>query len=148
MLDAATAYPLLKRRRRLKPRAHHVRIAAVLALCGALVVGVALWLTRPGRVDARASLAASLDALAAGNHHAGRAHAQAVTAAEPRAGAAHAVLARACLELEDGVAADGALARAVAAGLPVGRTHQLLAHARLLRRDPAGALAEARRTAP
>ena len=150
MLDAATAYPLLKRRRRRwSPRPHQLRIAAVLALCGALVIGAALWLTRAETPDARASLAATLHALATGNYHAARTHAQAATVADPQAGAAYAALARAHLELENGVAAEGALARAAAAGVPRGGTDHLLAHARLLQNDPAGALAAAARaTAP
>ena len=145
MLDAATAYPMLKRRRRRwRLHAYHWRGAAVLALCGALVAGAALWLTRPERVDARAALTAGMRELAAGNYHAARTHAQAGAMAEPASAALHVVLARAYLELEDGSAAEGELTRAAAAGLPPVRTQHLLAHARLLQRDPAGALTVAR----
>lgn len=149
MADAGVAYPmLLRRRRRWRPRARHLRLAAVLFVGAALALAAAIYLTRPAPPSAHALLVASLRSLNAGNYHAARAQAQQAAAADPRAGVGQAVLARAFLELDDGVAAEGALARATAAGLPANRTHQLLAHARLLQIDSEGALAEAAKAAP
>ncbi len=147
-------YPLLHRskRRRLHVRgvvtARYARLVAICVLC-LLVVGIAIALaTRPPRRDARRSLVDSLTTLQAGNYSAARTNAQAAITAAPTLGIAHAVLARAYLELGDGLAAEAELARAVDAGLPADRLHQLQAHARLLQGDPDGAIAEAAQARP
>ena len=56
--------------------------------------------------------------------------------------------ARVYLALGDGVAAESEIMRARQSGVPVEQTRHLLAHARLLQNDPAGALAEAEAAAP
>ena len=147
-------YPLLSRgrRRRLKMRgvvtARYTRLVAIGVLC-LLIVGIAIALaTRPPRPDARRSLVDSLTTLAAGNYSAARTNAQAAIKAAPTLGIAHAVLARAYLELGDGLAAEAELARATDAGLPADRLHQLQAHARLLQGDPDGAIDEAAQAQP
>jgi tetratricopeptide (TPR) repeat protein len=146
-------YPLLRRRRRrLKlpgVRANgRARLLAICLLCLIVVgAGVALAMRSP-RPDARRSLVASLTTLEAGNYSAARTNAQAAIVAAPTLGIAHAVLARAYLELGDGLAAEAELARATDAGMPKSRLHQLQAHARLLQGDPDGALDEAARAQP
>ena len=125
-----------------------VRLLAICVLCMVIVgIGVALAM-RPPRPDARHLLAVSLTTLNDGNYSAARSNAQAAINAEPKWATAHAVLARAYLELGDGVAAEGELARAVDAGLPAARLHQLKAHARLLQGDLDGAIDEAAVTRP
>ena len=148
MLDAVTAHPMLKRkrrRRRVDPRIVSRALVAAVAL--ALVAGLAWWATRPAPADARALLVRSLVAMQAGDWHAAADEARAAAHAQPSAGIAHALLARAELELDHGVAADAALGRAVAVGLPASRLHQLVAHARLLQGDTAGAIDEAGKAA-
>ncbi|MEG8023567.1 hypothetical protein QP162_02145 [Sphingomonas aurantiaca] len=117
MADAR--YPMLRRRKRRRrltmPAAlsgARVRLLAIGLLCLIVVgVGVALAL-RPPKPDARRLLADSLATLDAGNYSAARTNAQAAVAARPDWGLAHAVLARAYLELGDGLAADAELSRA------------------------------------
>jgi tetratricopeptide (TPR) repeat protein len=147
-------YPLLSRgrRRRLKMRgvvtARYTRLVAIGILC-LLIVGIAIALaTRPPRPDARRSLVDSLTTLAGGNYSAARTNAQAAIKAAPTLGIAHAVLARAYLELGDGLAAEAELARATDAGLPADRLHQLQAHARLLQGDLDDAIDEAAQAQP
>lgn len=149
---SSATYPLLRpRRKRRLPRlaiGRRGRIAAILVLCAAvLVLGFAL-LHRQAPPDARRSLLASLTTLRAGNYSAARTNAQAAIAADPGLGMAHAVLARAYLELGEGLAAEAELARARDAGLPAARLHQLQAHARLLQGDPDGAIDEAGKATP
>ncbi|MDD1452250.1 hypothetical protein NHF48_017020 [Sphingomonas sp. H160509] len=123
-------------------------MVAIGVLC-LLIVGIAIALaTRPPRPDARRSLIDSLTTLAAGNYSAARTNAQAAIKAAPTLGIAHAVLARAYLELGDGLAAEAELARATDAGLPADRLHQLQAHARLLQDDTDGAINEAAQAQP
>ena len=150
MLDPAPAYPMLRRRRRRRWRvsARALRLGAAALLLLAITGAGAWWLTRPAPVDARASLVAALTALDTGDYSRARDEAARAAAAAPRSAVSHAVLARALLELGQGVAAEGALTRAVAAGMPPARIHQLVAHARLLQGDPAGALTEAAQAAP
>ncbi|WP_380785070.1 tetratricopeptide repeat protein [Sphingomonas sp. R86521] len=119
------------------------RIAAILGLCLAVVAVGYVVLTRHTPPDARRALADSLMTLRAGNYNAARANARAATAADPGLAIAHAVLARAYLELGDGLAAEAELTRARDAGLDANRLHQLQAHARLLQGDPQGAIDEA-----
>ncbi|KQR88029.1 tetratricopeptide repeat protein [Sphingomonas sp. Leaf343] len=152
MADAAMLYPMMRRRRRrgwrirVSPR---VRSIAVLAVCALLVLGgTAKLLLRPAPVDARVLLSNALTTWEAGNYNAARSNALAAVAAAPQSGAAQAVLARAYLELGEGLAAEAALTRAEAAGFPATRLHQLRAEARLLQGDADGALAEVAEAAP
>ncbi|MDB5703303.1 MAG: hypothetical protein JWN66_419 [Sphingomonas bacterium] len=98
--------------------------------------------------DARLNLAQSLGLLKTGNISAARAHAQAAIKADPDWGLAHAVMARVYLALGDGIAAEGELNRAKAAGFDINRAHQLYAHAWLLQGDPQRAIAEAGKAQP
>jgi tetratricopeptide (TPR) repeat protein len=147
---SSATYPLLRpRRRRRLPilvgriaTGNRWRIAAILLLCGVLVAGGYALAHRRAAPDARRSLIDSLTTLQAGNYSAARSNAQGAIAADPKFAIAHAVLARAYLELGDGLAAEAELTRARDAGLPADRLHQLQAHARLLQGDPEGALAE------
>ncbi|CUS46270.1 FOG: TPR repeat [hydrothermal vent metagenome] len=140
------------RRRRRSGRAR--RWGVFLAACGAALLCVLLFafvVTRPARIDpasARVELGESLGLLKLGNISAARLHAQAAIKADPDWGLAHAVLARVFLALGDGVAAEGELARARAAGFDGERAHQLYAHAWLLQGDPKRALAEAGKAQP
>jgi tetratricopeptide (TPR) repeat protein len=152
-------YPMLRRRKRRRllrrgltlPAAisgERARLLAICALCLVIVgIGVALAM-RPPRPNARHLLAVSLTTLADGNYSAARSNAQAAIKAAPQWAIAHAVLARAYLELGDGLAAEAELARAIDAGLPAARLHQLQAHARLLQGDPDGAIDEAATAQP
>ena len=152
MPDVA-AYPLLRARRRKR----RVRLPAVtparLRLAGLVaaalaVVAVAVWAIRPGPPDATRALADARTTLAAGNYHAAKRNAQIAVDAAPRAAAAQVVLARASLELGEGLAAEAALDRAQQFGAPAADLHHLLARARLLQGDPTGALAEAALAGP
>lgn len=149
MLDAATAYPMLKRkrrRRRVDPPWASRALLGIVAV--ALVAGSAWWATRPAPADARALLVRSLAAMEAGDWHTAADEARAAAQAQPAAGIAHALLARAELELDHGAPAEAALGRAVAAGLPASRLHQLVAYARLLQGDTQGAIDEAAEAPP
>jgi predicted Zn-dependent protease len=143
----SAAYPLLRpRRKRRLPRlaiGDRGRIAAILVLCLGIVVGGYALANRQAPPDARRALIDSLVTLGAGNYSAARANAQAAIAADPKRAMPHAVLARAYLELGDGLAAEAELTRARDAGLPAARLHQLQAQARLLQGDAAGAIEEA-----
>lgn len=152
---AEVRYPMLRRRRR-RPRlvlpavltANRSRVIAVGLLCAIVVaIGLATALRAP-RPDARRSLADSLTTLQAGNYSAARTNAQTAITAAPAWAIAHAVLARAYLELGDGLAAEAELARAEDAGLAANRLHQLRAHARLLQGDAEGALDEVAEASP
>ena len=145
-------YPLLRRRRSPRwrkaltwPRVRPVGIA-LLAL--ALVGGAAALSLRRDPPDAGRSLAAALKTLAAGNYSAARRHAQAAITVAPDLATAHVVLARADLELSDGLAAEAELTRARDTGVSADRLYHLQAHARLLQNDPAGAIAAADRAPP
>lgn len=159
MMDEARRYPLLrgrrggKRRRRLRdPAARQrawrlARIVALLLAMALAVMAIVLAARRAARPDPAQELVASLAALKRGNYSAARNHA--IAAGEgPDAGRAYAVLGRAHLLLGDGAAAEGALNRAVAAGMPRARLHQLFADAYLVQGDADRALAEAARAAP
>ena len=152
MPDATYAYPMLrgKRRRRwARPSASAWRAALLLAAGAALLLlARAWWWTRPATADPRRLLVEALAALRAGNYNSARDHAQRAAVAQSSAGIANAVLARAYLDLDDGLTAEAALGRAVVAGMPAVRLHQLVAHARLLQGDAEGALAEAAKAEP
>lgn len=124
--------------------------AAAVAAAASVVLGIAAT-AAPAQADAaraRTALAQSIGLLKAGNYSASRARAQAAVAADPDWGLAHAMLARAFLALGDGVAAEGELGRATAAGFDTERVHQLHAHAWLLQGDAKRALAEAAKAPP
>ncbi len=139
---------------RARSRARLRRRTGILAgaiLSVAAILGVTLAVAAPARADAptaRQELAQSLGLLRVANFNAARAHAQAAIKADPDWGLAHAVLARAYLALGDGIAAEGELNRAKAAGFDIDRAHQLYAHAWLLQGDPKRAIAEAARAQP
>ncbi|KQM64115.1 hypothetical protein ASE75_08865 [Sphingomonas sp. Leaf17] len=148
MADATARYPLLHRRRRRSrlrlPRiGNRVRLIAAMVLVLMLVLGGIVLAQRRAPVDPVRLLADARTTLAAGNYSAARSNAQAALAADPSLSAAQVVLARAYLELDDGLAAEAALARAVDTGAAPARLHALRAQARLLQGDAAGARAEA-----
>ncbi len=117
-------------------------VAGVLATLGGVLPA------RADAADARTKLAQALGAFEGGHWTAARDRALAATEADPKSGFAQAVLARMYLALGDGRAAHQAIDRALAAGFDPARVHQLLAHARLLQGDMAGAIADADRAAP
>ncbi|WP_447726799.1 tetratricopeptide repeat protein [Sphingomonas koreensis] len=126
----------------------NLRRIVVFALCiGAF--GVALLAFRSviaNRVDpdtARAAVARSEQYLKASNASAARSQAFTAVRADPQWGEAHLALARATLALDEGVAAEASLRRAIDNGIDPRRTHALMAHAILLQGDPRRALVEA-----
>ena len=140
----SAAYPLLRRKRRrafrlpdLGARARPIAIGLI-AFSGVMAGVYAA--TRPAPVDVAQALALSRAALAAGNNHAASHNAQAALRTDPGSADAQLLLGRAELELEDGAAAEAALARARELGAPAATLSHLLAHARLLQGDPTGAL--------
>ncbi|RSU26462.1 tetratricopeptide repeat protein [Sphingomonas koreensis] len=126
----------------------NLRRIVVFALCiGAF--GVALLAFRSvvaNRVDpeaARAAVARSEQYLKASNASAARSQAFGAVRADPNWGEAHLALARAALALDEGIAAEASLRRAIDNGIDPKRTHALMAHAILLQGDPRRALIEA-----
>lgn len=120
---------------------------ATIAAAGLLAVGC----SAPARADAttaRTELALSAKALGIGNYSAARNHAQAAIKADPKSGLAHAMLARSFVSVGDGIAAEGEVTRARAAGFDPARTHHLLAQAWLLQGQANRALAEAGKAPP
>jgi Tfp pilus assembly protein PilF len=90
--------------------------------------------------EARIALVESVKAFRAGDLTAARAAAERAAKAEPRAGLAHATVARMALGQNDGVSAEAALDRAESAGFSKDRALHLRAQARLLQGDTDGAL--------
>lgn len=136
-----------RKRTRRKSR-FNLRRIFVFALClGAF--GVALLAFRsvvtggPDPHTARSALAKSEAYLKASNASAARSQAFQAVQADPRWGKAHLALARAALMLDEGVAAEASLRRALDNGVDPSRTHALMAHAVLLQGDPRRALIEA-----
>lgn len=126
----------------------NLRRIIVFALCiGAF--GVALLAFRSvvaNRVDpdaARAAVARSQEYLKASNASAARSQAFGAVRSDPQWGEAHLALARASLALDEGIAAEASLRRAVDNGIDPKRTHALMAHAIQLQGDPRRALVEA-----
>ncbi len=126
----------------------NLRRIVVFALCIA-AFGVALLAFRSviaSRVDpeaARTAVARSEQYLKASNASAARSQAFNAVRADPKWGEAHLALARATLALDEGVAAEASLRRAIDNGINPNRTHALMAHAILLQGDPRRALVEA-----
>ncbi|MCW4461628.1 tetratricopeptide repeat protein [Sphingomonas sp. BT-65] len=125
----------------------NLRRIVVFALCiGAF--GVALLAFRsvvtggPDPEAARAALARSEAYLKASNASAARSQAFSAVRADPRWGEAHLALARASLALDEGVAGEAALRRAIDSGIDPKRAHAMMALAILLQGDPRRALAE------
>ena len=147
MADATPRYPLLRGRRTHRVRwpriGNRTRLIAAMVLVLALVLGGVVLAHRRERVDPVRLLADARATLAAGNYNAARSNAQGALAVDPSLSAAHVVLARAYLELDDGLAAEAALARAIDTGAAPARLHALGAQARLLQGDMAGARAQA-----
>lgn len=144
MREGPLAQPRGRRRRRVRRRLPWR--AVLVALLGlATVAGVAMLARRADRTDPAAAFARGEASLRAGNISAARNHFLRAVEARPTDGRAQAELARAYLLLGDGVAAGGALDRAVAAGVAPERLRPWRAAALLLQDDAAGALAEARR---
>lgn len=166
IVEQPRRYPLWRRRRRSRLRRLRDRIAPMVARlptlssrhAGALaiLIGVLLltgWLVhRSRRPDPKAEVAMALSTLAQGNYAAAHRHAQTATIAEPDWSRAHVVLARVALAQGNGVLAEGELARAVATGWDAagrGRRGQaMLAEARLLQGDAAGAIEAAAAAGP
>ncbi|KQT32891.1 hypothetical protein ASG29_08520 [Sphingomonas sp. Leaf412] len=120
---------------------------ALLALlaAGVVVAAVVLLARVADRPDPAVAFAEGQAAVRAGNYSAARNHFLATVAAAPADARAQVALATTYLVLGDGVAAGGALDRAVAAGVPRDRLHASRAAALLLQDDADAALAEARR---
>ncbi|HVF93047.1 MAG TPA: tetratricopeptide repeat protein, partial [Sphingomonas sp.] len=142
MAEVLAAPPARQRRWRIDART--LAVAILLAVAAVAIIGR----VGPRGADARQSLVDALTTLDAGNFSAARNHAQAAVRAAPDSGMAHAILARAYLQLGEGLAAESELARAREAGMPEVRLHQLAAHAAFLQGDDAGAIAQAARAAP
>ncbi len=124
-------------------------VGAALSLVSATLLAFAA--SGPAHADAataRDEVALAVRTLKLGNYSAARNHAQAAVKADPKWGLAHALLARSFLALGNGVAAQGELDRARAAGFDPARTHQLYAHAWLLQGDAGRALDEAKKAGP
>ncbi|MEG3181031.1 tetratricopeptide repeat protein [Sphingomonas sp. LT1P40] len=143
-----TSSPEPRRRRSKRTRSLNLRRIVVFALCiGAF--GVALFAFRsvvtggPDPAAAREAVARSQTYLKANNASAARSQAFTAVRADPQWGEAHLALARANLMLDEGVAAESSLRRALDSGVDPKRIHALMAHAILLQGDPRRALVEA-----
>lgn len=140
-----------RRRSAATPRPAPFRRALVI-MGGLAAFGVALYaffMLSPVRLDpaaARAAVARGAALLAQDNVTAARAAALAAVRSDPNSGEAHLLLARAQLQLGDGVGAEAELKRANDAGIDPKLTHHLRAQALVLEGQPDKALAEADRT--
>jgi tetratricopeptide (TPR) repeat protein len=139
---------MISMRKRLALLAAKAGVALAITASAILIAFAVATPASADAADARLNLAQSLGLLKAGNISAARAHAQAAIKADPDWGLAHAVMARVYLALGDGIAAEGELNRAKAAGFDTNRAHQLYAHAWLLQGDPKRAIAEAGKAQP
>jgi Flp pilus assembly protein TadD len=155
MLDRPQRYPLLRRQRRARPwrrwramaTGRALRIGAAVLVVGAVIALIVRLAAGADLPDPQAAMAQGRAALARGNYSAARNHFIDAVTAEPANGAAQLALARAYLLLEDGVAADGTLDRARAAGVPARDLQVAQGEALLLQGDADGALAAAGRAA-
>lgn len=147
MLEGPAAQPVVWRRRRSRLRLRVSRrvlgtMAALLLLAG-IAGGIVYLAKRAARPDPAAAFAAGEVSLKAANYSAARNHFLTAIDGDPANAAAQVGLARSLILLGEGVAAGGALDRAVAAGTPPARLHPLRAAALLLGGDAEAALAEA-----
>lgn len=129
------------------------RVALVALLCaGLLALAVlmfpALAPTSRDQAAAQKSMQLAIAELRATNATSARTHALAAVRADPASGPAQLLLARVLVRLDDGVAAEGAVRRAIDMGVPVAATHAVHAQALVLMGDPDRALAEARQSSP
>lgn len=143
---AAQPYPMMRRKRRRIWRRRSIRRRArLIAILLVIALGMAglAYLLRSGEppVDPAVALRNAASALQAGNYHAAHDQARRASVAAPQSRAAQMTLARTSLLLDEGVAAEAALDRAIAAGVPVSETLAMRAEARLLLGNPAGAQA-------
>lgn len=143
---AAQPYPMMRRKRRRIWRRRSIRRRArLIAILLVIALGMAglAYLLRSGEppVDPAVALRNAASALQAGNYHAAHDQARRASVAAPQSRAAQMTLARTSLLLDEGVAAEAALDRAIAAGVPVNETLAMRAEARLLLGNPAGAQA-------
>lgn len=141
---AAQPYPMMRRKRRRIWRRRSIRRRArLIAILMAIALGMAglAYLLRGGEppVDPAVALRNAATALQAGNYHAAHDLARRASVAAPRSRVAQMTLARTSLLLEEGVTAEAALDRAIAAGVLVADTLAMRAEARLLLGNPAGA---------
>lgn len=147
MADMAWRYPLARRRRRSRWRGWarraatvpHGRWVAAAVLVAAMVFAGVTWHGR--RADPAQAFREGLAAFREGRFEAARVALVAALPVEPAR--AQVGLARIAIERGDGAAAEIALQRAVAAGFPLQRLHQLRAAAHLLSGDGDDAIAEA-----
>ncbi|MBX3595618.1 MAG: tetratricopeptide repeat protein [Sphingomonas sp.] len=127
-----------------------MRRLLVVAMClGAFAVAIlAFRSVVSNRIDpaaARESLARAQAYLKANNASAARSQAFSAVRADPKWGEASLMLARADLMLDEGVAGEAALRRAIDNGVDPKRTVALMAHAILLQGDPRRAIVESRK---
>ncbi len=142
-----------RKRRSRTARRITLRRLIVLALCiGAFGVTVTAFSSvMSNRTDpalAREAVARSEAYLRASNASAARSQAFTAVRADPQWGEAHLALARALLVLDEGIAAEAALRRAVDTGIEPKRTTAMMAQAILLQGDPRRALIEAGKALP
>ncbi|WP_294080456.1 tetratricopeptide repeat protein [Sphingomonas sp.] len=143
----------VRRRRGSSGRARRMtllRRLLVVAMClGAFAVAIlAFRSVVSNRIDpaaARESLARAQAYLKANNASAARSQAFSAVRADPKWGEASLMLARADLMLDEGVAGEAALRRAIDNGVDPKRTVALMAHAILLQGDPRRAIVESRK---
>jgi tetratricopeptide (TPR) repeat protein len=154
MHDLSARYPLLRRRRRRSTqrgpdhaRRMPLRLLAVLVLAALVLGGIVILARRASAPDPARAYEEGVAALARGNYSAARNHALIAAVGTDDPARANVLLGRVNLLMEDGSAAEAALNRAVAAGLPAARINPLLAEAFLLQGDPDRALATASRAA-
>ena len=144
MADAR--YPMLRgrrrRRRRLRLRLTSLRRWQVVTLAIVALLGaVAAVVLRPApRVDPAKALTDARTAYGIGNYSAARNHALVAVAGAPGSREAMLLLARTYIQLGDGIAAEGALARALDLAVPAAATAGLRAQARVLQSDYQGAV--------
>ncbi|WEK42702.1 MAG: tetratricopeptide repeat protein [Candidatus Sphingomonas colombiensis] len=147
MIEDPATYPLLRMKRR--SRRHRtrrsawsrlVRLVTVAIGSAAVVFGIVAIAREAAAPDPQVETKAAATALAAGNYSAARRHAEAAISVSPRLPDALLLLARADLALGDGEPAEGALNRALRAGVARDIVRPLLADAWLRQGDTDRAL--------
>jgi Flp pilus assembly protein TadD len=144
---ASTSYPLLRARRRRRRHRHRRRLPSIglreiaFAVLTIAAIGIAV-LAYKSRVAPlpRQSFAAAVKALDHGNYSAARNDAMVAVAGDPASAAAHLLLARAYLLLDDGIAAEAELERS---GIAADRLGGARSRALFLQGNLDDALAEA-----